>query len=86
MSSFVHVYENCYINNKNKLNVLEIHNVDFVKNPHGTMLKICQFLEVECPWFIGAKRYFQMLKKELNSIDFLTSILLTVISKSTFGL
>ena len=42
-----------------KLNVLEIHNIDFVKNPRGTMLKICEFLEIDCP-----EDYLQMCKEK----------------------
>lgn len=42
-----------------KLNVLEIHIVDFVKNPRGTMLKICEFLEIDCP-----EDYLEMCEKK----------------------
>ena len=42
-----------------KLNVLEIHNVNFVKNPRGTMLKICDFLEIDCP-----EDYLEMCEKK----------------------
>ena len=30
------------------LTVLEIHNADFTKDPKGTIMGVCQFLEVEC--------------------------------------
>ena len=31
------------------LTTLEIHNADFVKNPKGTLKKVCKFLDLKCP-------------------------------------
>ena len=31
------------------LNVLDIHNIDFVRDPKGTLMRVCKFLDLSCP-------------------------------------
>ena len=37
------------MNDELNLKILDIHNADFVKRPIETVMKICKFLEVDCP-------------------------------------